>query len=56
MTTQPPDPPIELEDVPEEEGVSVADAVDRLDKDPEEQVSLPEQQEQSTDKNRPEGT
>ncbi|MCW2794571.1 hypothetical protein [Nocardioides sp.] len=37
MTTPSEERPIELEDVPEEEGISTADAVERLDEDPDEQ-------------------
>ena len=38
MTYQPEEErPIELVDVPDEEGISVGDAAERLDKDPEEQ-------------------
>ena len=38
MTYQPEEErPIELQDVPDEEGISVGDAAERLDKDPEEQ-------------------
>lgn len=39
-TPEPPrsaDPPIELEGVPEEEGISEADAAERVDLDPDEQ-------------------
>ena len=32
-----PERPVELEDVPEEEGISEADAAERLDRDPDEQ-------------------
>ena len=41
MTYQPEEErPIELEDVPDEEGISVADAAERIDKDPEEQKNF----------------
>jgi hypothetical protein len=35
--------PVDLEGVPEEEGISPADAVDRLDEDPDKQVNKPDQ-------------
>jgi hypothetical protein len=37
------EPDIELEDVPEEEGISRADAEERVDVDPDEQVNRPDQ-------------
>ena len=37
------DGPVDLEGVPEEEGISTADAADRLDEDPDEQVNKPDQ-------------
>ena len=40
VTPQPPeDRPVEVEGVPAEEGVSTADAAERVDKDPEEQLN-----------------
>lgn len=48
MTTSPdelpPDKerPVEVEDVPPEEGISEADAAERLDEDPEEQENFPD--------------
>jgi hypothetical protein len=43
MTTQKKKPTIQLDGVPDEEDVSKADAEQRLDLDPDEQVNLPEQ-------------
>jgi hypothetical protein len=43
MTTQKKKPDLDLEDVPEEEGVSKADAEERVEQDPEEQVNYPDQ-------------
>ncbi len=38
ITPEPPeDRPVELEDVPAEEGISTADAAERLERDPEDQ-------------------
>jgi hypothetical protein len=39
-----PDGPVDLEGVPEEEDISKADAVDRLDEDPDEQVNRTERE------------
>jgi hypothetical protein len=43
MTTQKKKPDLELEDVPAEEGISEADAEERVDKDPDEEVNYPDQ-------------
>lgn len=44
MTTQKKKPDLDLEDVPAEEGVSRADAEERIDKEPEQQVNYPDKQ------------
>lgn len=43
MSTRGEERPIELDGVPEEEGISQADATERLDEDPDEQVNKPDQ-------------
>jgi hypothetical protein len=52
-TSHPEDRPFDVEGVPAEEDISTADAVDRLDEDPEEQKNFPEQKEIEEQEHRP---
>ncbi len=43
------DRPVEIEGVPAQEGIDAADAVDRLDEDPDEQVNFPDSERLESD-------